>query len=411
MVKLRVSHKFLLGFTICIGLLAVVGKTAINSLYHIKNGATEIRIAKDVESEILECRREEKNILLFGPYAKTALEGREEKNHLEKIYEHCARLKMLVGDGERIAEPKERTVFKAMHLEIKNYERALKETEVNYIKRQDSVKDADTVLKDIQTAMVLRSAPAAHLELVADSRVQQNNYAIYREPKYINIVRDNIEKLKGKDADNEALRMYSGYMILFNQLIQKTKDLEAGILNMRLTGRSMQDKARMVTEFVSSRIEAVNEKAQNTVYAALISALIFGGGISILFSSNIVGTMHRLTTATRRVAGGDFAQRVNIKSKDELGELADSFNTMASNLQNSQEEIRSQNEELKKSNEELQLTNEALRLANEELKTLKDDLEKEVEKRTALLETTKNIMEKRIKELERQLGIQGKKEA
>ncbi len=42
--------------------------------------------------------------------------------------------------------------------------------------------------------------------------------------------------------------------------------------------------------------------------------------------------MRELTTATSRIAGGDLDSTVSVASRDELGVLAQSFNTMAGHL-------------------------------------------------------------------------------
>lgn len=69
-----------------------------------------------------------------------------------------------------------------------------------------------------------------------------------------------------------------------------------------------------------------------TWLAALIAggvALVVGG----LLAYNLVRPIQRLTAATRSVARGDLAQRVAVNSRDEIGDLANSFNAMADSLQ------------------------------------------------------------------------------
>ncbi|MGR3174874.1 MAG: ATP-binding protein [Candidatus Scalindua sp.] len=50
-----------------------------------------------------------------------------------------------------------------------------------------------------------------------------------------------------------------------------------------------------------------------------------------------------LTDATRRMAAGDLTQNVKINSKDEIGELANSFNMMARTIEKRNEELQSSN--------------------------------------------------------------------
>ena len=68
--------------------------------------------------------------------------------------------------------------------------------------------------------------------------------------------------------------------------------------------------------------------------------LLWGGLLAIAFamvltfalSRRISGPIHALTMAARRIGRGDFSQRVHSRSKDEVGELARSFNSMADDL-------------------------------------------------------------------------------
>jgi len=58
----------------------------------------------------------------------------------------------------------------------------------------------------------------------------------------------------------------------------------------------------------------------------IIAALLYP------LSRYITGPLKRLTVSALRVSAGDFEQRVPIKSRDEIGELAKAFNTMAERI-------------------------------------------------------------------------------
>jgi sigma-B regulation protein RsbU (phosphoserine phosphatase) len=59
------------------------------------------------------------------------------------------------------------------------------------------------------------------------------------------------------------------------------------------------------------------------------SALFMG----VLLARMITSAVHELFTGTERVQQGDFAHRVNITSRDQLGELAESFNRMSASIE------------------------------------------------------------------------------
>lgn len=79
---------------------------------------------------------------------------------------------------------------------------------------------------------------------------------------------------------------------------------------------------------------------------------LIGLGFYIWYS--LTSGLRRLQVATRRVTSGDLSQLVSVKSKDEFGELAESFNNMLSSLKQSMEENQ-------------RLTQEALKLKEERI--------------------------------------------
>jgi signal transduction histidine kinase len=52
-------------------------------------------------------------------------------------------------------------------------------------------------------------------------------------------------------------------------------------------------------------------------------------GLSLLLARQIAKPVRALTAAARRMGSGDFDQRVPVRTRDELGELAEAFNSMA----------------------------------------------------------------------------------
>jgi len=60
------------------------------------------------------------------------------------------------------------------------------------------------------------------------------------------------------------------------------------------------------------------------------AALIMG----LALARSITSSVHELFMGTERVRQGDFTHRINIESKDQLGELAESFNQMTGSIEN-----------------------------------------------------------------------------
>lgn len=72
---------------------------------------------------------------------------------------------------------------------------------------------------------------------------------------------------------------------------------------------------------------------QNTARLWALAAILLSLVISVSAARRITTPLQTLTESSRAIARGDFSQRVNLKSRTEIGELADTFNVMSSDLE------------------------------------------------------------------------------
>jgi signal transduction histidine kinase len=75
----------------------------------------------------------------------------------------------------------------------------------------------------------------------------------------------------------------------------------------------------------------------NTLIFASLGAVLASVFLGVLLARSLTRTLRELTVATVKVAKGDLEQQVPIRSNDELGELAASFNQMSSDLAQSRD--------------------------------------------------------------------------
>ena len=70
------------------------------------------------------------------------------------------------------------------------------------------------------------------------------------------------------------------------------------------------------------------------VAVALLFLIIEAGALwtGIALASSIIGAVHELFTGTARVKEGDFTHRIQVRTRDQLGELGQSFNTMTASV-------------------------------------------------------------------------------
>jgi len=74
-------------------------------------------------------------------------------------------------------------------------------------------------------------------------------------------------------------------------------------------------------------------EAESTARLLAMLAVFLSVAISILAARRITNPLEVLTDSSRAIARGDFSQRVQLKSRTEIGELAATFNTMSEELE------------------------------------------------------------------------------
>ncbi|WKL01511.1 HAMP domain-containing protein [Paenibacillus amylolyticus] len=73
---------------------------------------------------------------------------------------------------------------------------------------------------------------------------------------------------------------------------------------------------------------------RNTLLTSLLTVLVIGSLLILFMSGYIVKPIKRLTVAAKEISSGDLSVRLKHNNQDEFGELMESFNHMASELQN-----------------------------------------------------------------------------
>lgn len=100
---------------------------------------------------------------------------------------------------------------------------------------------------------------------------------------------------------------------------------------------------QMSLKSVENKIEQ-NKKTQiiNSVIVALVISLFSGIFVWFMVHSKV----RELINGTKEISKGNYDYRINLQSKDELGELSHHFNNMTAHLQKALNEIKSLNENL-----------------------------------------------------------------
>ena len=159
-------------------------------------------------------------------------------------------------------------------------------------------------------------------------------------------IENKIERVIGKEFDNQGLKNETPMFFLLDERGEIIYPVSGHMMRMSMSDRDMQAAMSLVSNgqnigtmvFMSRNFNwqerqptflvRINRLILIITSAAILLSLVMGA----LFSRNLSKPIRELTAATKAAAAGDLSQQVIVRSKDELGELAESFNAMNAEL-------------------------------------------------------------------------------
>ena len=120
-------------------------------------------------------------------------------------------------------------------------------------------------------------------------------------------------------------------------------------------------KAGLLLSLAPEKARLIRSRQILMLYFVLDFILLLGLG-SFVLSRIVVNPINRLLSATEKITGGQYRQRLKVSGSVELARLAHAFNDMASALDNKNQQVTEQMAALEKANSELrQAREESLR--------------------------------------------------
>ncbi len=93
-------------------------------------------------------------------------------------------------------------------------------------------------------------------------------------------------------------------------------------------------------------VDALTGEVFSIILQALVMGLVICVVLAFLLSQILITPIRAMTTGTRQVAAGDYAQKLEVTSRDEIGTLTKNFNHMAQVLQNTISEVENERNKL-----------------------------------------------------------------
>lgn len=111
-------------------------------------------------------------------------------------------------------------------------------------------------------------------------------------------------------------------------------------------------------------VDTINRMRRNMFFLAILATIV-GCVVSLYFSISIVKPVRRLAEATTRIARGDWETKLPIDTRDEVGQLTDSFNRMSDSLIKKRNELEETYKELAMRERMAEIGNFSMMIAHE----------------------------------------------
>ena len=205
---------------------------------------------------------------------------------------------------------------------------------------------------------------------IQDMRRHEKNFSFYREKFYLHRIQEasyraaeSLSQLKALGEENDSFFTFpqaqaalKDYQRIIGLLLSTEDRPQADrlIAELEALGPSLEKVAEQAIRLSWLPIQVATRKAQTYAWVFATQAGLIGVVLAFYFSQLLVKPIRQLLRGTQKVAEGDFSQGVSLKSRDEFGELAESFNQMLASLEQGRTQLEQSAQELRKTKDTLE---------------------------------------------------------
>ncbi|HTF99372.1 MAG TPA: methyl-accepting chemotaxis protein [Nitrospirota bacterium] len=153
---------------------------------------------------------------------------------------------------------------------------------------------------------------------------------------------------------------------------------------------ALEELSNVAEKNYNDKKERVDKNAVRLQLLQLLIAIVAGAAgvaVSVFIVRGILGSILGVKSAADAASSGDLSRDVPVKSDDEIGEMARSFNTMNANLRRIVGEINTSTTTLASSSEELSATSDDMNKGSQQLSSQTEQVV------TAITEVSQTIMD------------------
>jgi len=361
---LSITGKFSLAFGVLIALIMFVALTGYIALTTVSNrtesaivNSMEIqRLVLEIKSGIEQTRHLEKSFFLNLPkigFLKSQIQFADEVSfEILEVLNHSTRLKTLILGSDVSAQLRKSEVNLNFFLSVADRFSGTFNEAVDLVAKLSSDEiGLETVLENRSQKLFTRIQQSGDLSLLTLYREMQSfekKYLVTRKRPYMQSVfnisrnlRELIAQTKGLEANEkeEALDYLDDYLSGANEILPLDVEIHSKFNEFDLHAEAVDpiieeliNLANMEVQMARTLINNTRRLATILLIITIFMAIILSGIVAVVFNRSITRNVVCLTDAAGELSSGNLEARAEIKSSDELGLLADSFNTMAEQI-------------------------------------------------------------------------------
>ncbi len=312
---MKIRDKLLLGFGLYVLLAVILGFFAYKELLTIDKRLLLVETADDITNTVLEVRRYEKNLLLY----KDEADFREAKNYLAKLVEDIDGIR-----AEIIAEIGSAS-YESMRSDISKFESLLHGIAETFTEQERQ----SALVRNTGRSVERSLAGTRDLQALLVLRRYEKNVMLYRSQESFDVFRKSYVN-SGLSSRPEALRYYNHVHSLYRLYEHERSSVDA----LRSTAREIQSFTQNLSKKERMDIAMIIRMSIRLLIIALFLILVLGTIINIKLATSIATPIRTLEKISKKIAEGDFSERIEVKGRDELASLETAFNQMEERLKN-----------------------------------------------------------------------------
>lgn len=215
----------------------------------------------------------------------------------------------------------------------------------------------------------LEKASANHntiREALFNIRLYEKQYISLKDSKVYDSFTLHLQELANRnDVSKPFKEQLTNYASIMGTIASHYQAADNIITQLDAIGRTVEDASKqldtLVTQEQAAITSTVNKQEANIAYISygisaftILTLLIVG----YFLARSILNSISKLTSGAKTIGTGDLTYEVDVKQKDEMYQLADTFNQMAQKVKLSLVEVRTSAEKLSASSQHLSAISE-----------------------------------------------------